>query len=142
MSKRALWTALMVTLLGTGCVSTPTGDSLYEDLGGRPGIDRIAGRFVAGVGANPDIRPFFMNTDLERFHKLFGEHLCEVAGGPCEYSGDDMVQTHIGMNIDEAQFNYVVEILINAMRAEDVPYGVQNRLLARLAPMREDIINR
>lgn len=132
---------LAALVLLAGCANQ-SGRTLYDDLGGRDTIDRIAGRFVAGVGADPEIRPFFMNTNLERFHRLFGEHICEIADGPCEYSGDTMEQVHIGMDINEAQFNYVVEILIDAMNAESIPYTVQNRLLARLAPMRRDIIYR
>lgn len=130
------------TAMLAGCTSQLSKDTLYSDLGGKEKIDRIAGRFVAGIGADPNIRPFFLNSNLERFHRLFGEHICEVAGGPCEYIGDSMEEVHIGMDINEAEFNYVVEILIDAMNAEDVPYTVQNRLLNRLAPMRADIVSR
>lgn len=49
---------------------------------------------------------------------MFWTHLCEVAGGPCTYEGDDMVSTHVGMKISEAHFNRVVDLLIAAMDAE------------------------
>ena len=64
------------------------------------------------------------------------------AGGPCTYDGDDMVNTHIGMNIPEKHFNRVVDLLIAAMDAEQVPHPVQNRLLKRLAPLGGNIIYR
>ena len=132
---KILLLGVALTLI-TACGTKPplAGDSLYSDLGGRETIDRIAGRFVAGVGRDPQIRPFFMNSNLKRFHQQFGDHICEVSGGPCEYTGDSMEQVHIGMDIDSGEFNRVVEILIDAMRAENIPYRVQNRLLARLAP--------
>ncbi len=134
---------VLLALLATSCANAPLdSDDLYRDLGGREGIDRITGRFIAGIGEDPEIRPFFLHSNLERFHRMIGDHLCDVSGGPCDYDGDKMVETHIGMEINEAQFNRVVELLIDAMRAEDIPYPVQNRLLAKLAPLRGDIIYR
>ena len=53
-----------------------------------------------------------------------------------------MVNTHIGMNIPEKHFNRVVDLLIAAMDAEQVPHPVQNRLLKRLAPLGGNIIYR
>jgi hemoglobin len=35
----------------------------------------------------------------------------------------------------------LVEVLQQAMDAQGIAFGVQNRLLARLAPMHRDIVN-
>ena len=70
------------------------------------------------------------------------EQFCVEAGGPCEYTGDSMEESHKGLNISRADFNALVEDLIEAMEAEGVAVPVQNRLLARLAPMRGQIIER
>ena len=43
--------------------------------------------------------------------------------------------------ITRANFNALVEVLQEAMDAQGVPFGVQNRLLSQLAPMHRDIIN-
>ena len=58
------------------------------------------------------------------------------------YSGDSMADVHAGFELTEADFNALVEDLIAAMEAEQLPVIVQNRLLQRLAPMRADIIYR
>ncbi|MEO8011640.1 MAG: hypothetical protein ABI650_08360 [Dokdonella sp.] len=42
----------------------------------------------------------------------------------------------------EAQFNAVVGHLLDAMDARGIPRTAQNRLIARLAPMRGDVIYR
>jgi len=133
---------VLALALAAGCATTSTEDSLYRALGGKESLERVSGRFVARVGEDPRIRPFFLHTNLERFHEMFALHLCQLAGGPCDYDGDSMVDVHIGMDIGEAEFNRVVEILIEVMEAEDIPQTAQNRLLARLAPLREDIIYR
>jgi hemoglobin len=51
-----------------------------------------------------------------------------------------MLQVHQGMNITEADFNRVVELLINAMTKTGIPHRVQNQVLAKFAPMRADMI--
>jgi hemoglobin len=48
---------------------------------------------------------------------------------------------HQDFEIRAADFNALVEVLQAAMDARGVPFAVQNRLLARFAPMHRDIIN-
>ena len=77
---------------------------------------------------------------MQRFREKFAEHLCVVVGGPCAYSGDTMVDIHTGMGITEGDFNAVVEDLMAAMNNAEITIGVQNRVLARLAQLREGVI--
>lgn len=65
-----------------------------------------------------------------------------LSRGPCEYTGDPMHVVHKGLNITERQFNAVVEDLQEAMVRLRLPEPAQNRLLARLAPLRGEIIYR
>ncbi len=124
------------------CQSTAPNATLYDQLGGRLGTEKIADRFVRLVIHDPRTERHFRETNLERFYTKLVEHLCHVSGGGCEYTGDDMLKVHKGMQINQAEFNATVEILQQAMREQQVPLAVQNQLLARLAPLREDIIYR
>ena len=117
-------------------------DNLYSALGGRQGIDNIIGRFIYLLGDEPKVNKHFEKTDLDRFYAKFTEQICQISGGPCEYTGDTMSQSHDGMNITETEFNLLVELLIDAMEGEQIPHPAQNRLLRLLAPMREDILYR
>tara|TARA_R110000772_G_scaffold192602_4_gene303574 strand:- start:419 stop:580 length:162 start_codon:yes stop_codon:yes gene_type:complete len=51
-----------------------------------------------------------------------------------------MIDIHTGMNITENDFNHLVDLLINAMELQGIPHRIQNQLLARLAPLRSNII--
>jgi hemoglobin len=53
-----------------------------------------------------------------------------------------MEDSHKGQNLTPSDFNALVENLQDAMVAEGIPAPVQNRLLARLAPMRGQVIER
>lgn len=136
------WLKLSLLLLAVSVSGCATRDSLYESLGGKPGLERIAARFIANIGEDETIREYFEHSNLDRFYEMFSLHLCSVVEGPCEYMGDEMVATHVGMQITEADFNRVVDLLIDAMEEEGIPHPVQNKLLAKLAPLRSDIIYR
>lgn len=133
----------LIILVMCGCINTrQDGAALYRELGGQSGITAIVDGFLFELSEDRDVLPLFANTDIERFRDKFIEQLCDVSGGPCEYTGDTMRETHRDMQVTRAQFNSVVEDLIRAMEREDVPVGAQNRLLKRLAAMYGDIVYR
>lgn len=137
--------SLMLVLLLAACASPPPppkDDSLYRGLGELPGITRIVEGMLLNAARNPRITHHFDDIDIERLRDKLVEQFCVEAGGPCEYSGDSMEESHKGLNIDRGDFNALVEDLIDAMAAEGVTVPVQNRLLARLAAMRRQIIGR
>ena len=117
-------------------------DTLYAALGGAAGVEALTTQFVREIAADERIRGHYKNTDIGRFHAKVQEQMCQRTGGGCTYTGDDMRRTHGGMNITPTEFNAVVEALMRAMDARELPVGTQNRLLALYAPMREDIIDR
>ncbi|MBU6953795.1 group 1 truncated hemoglobin [Hahella sp. HN01] len=139
-TKAIAITLTAATLHLTGCAGVTQDASLYRALGGEQGIARLVDRFVEEISYSEDIAPFFADTDPDRFREKLSEQLCNISGGPCEYTGDSMRDSHSGMSISEADFNKTVDLLINVMNKEGVPYPTQNRLLKRLAPMRKDII--
>ena len=80
-------------------------------------------------------------VDQDALKKQLVLQFCEVSGGPCRRDGPTMKEAHDGMDITRGDFNALVEVLQDAMDAQGVPFGAQNRLLARLAPMHREIIN-
>lgn len=120
----------------------PQSPALYEQLGGLAGIERIVEGLLINISEDQRIVHHFSETDIERLNEKLIEQICVESGGPCQYSGDSMRDSHAGLDISEADFNALVEDLIAAMEAEGIPVAAQNRLLARLAPMRGDIIYR
>lgn len=139
-------TRVYLPLLLVGLIILPgkllADNSLFKALGGREGVNNIAGRFIYEIGEDAVIREYFAETDLDRFYEKFSEQLCQISGGGCSYSGDTMIESHTNMDVNEADFNRTVDLLINAMEYHHIPHPVQNRLLKQLAPMRADIIYR
>lgn len=128
---------LVVIALG-GCASG--NQSLYDSLGGKETVADIVENFIYEIQYDPTVLPYFEGSDIERFRDKLEEQICAVSNGPCSYTGDTMEQVHAGMAISEQDFNRTVDLLINAMDKAGVPHRLQNELLARLAPMREDML--
>lgn len=114
---------------------------LYDELGQQQGISQLMESFVLEIAADERIIHHFENVDIDRFHRMLSEHICELSGGPCEYMGESMVTVHTGMNISRAEFNAVVEHLMTAMDEQQLPVSTQNRLLAILAAFHKEVIH-
>lgn len=120
--------------------SAATDDALFRDLGGRAGIAALVEGFIRELAADDDLRPRFRDVNIARFQRKLEEQLCAETDGGCTYTGDDMRRAHAGLDITRAEFNGVVEALARAMDAQDLPVGVQNRVLALHAPKRDDVL--
>lgn len=128
-------------LLALGCSQTPS-QSLYQQLGEEVGIAAITDGLLHQIEHDPLIVGHFRDTDIPRFRRLLIEQLCELSGGPCQYSGATMEESHTGLHLTTRDFDRLVNHLITAMQQQKVPYGAQNRLLAMLAPMYPEVIDR
>jgi hemoglobin len=140
MLKRLLIAAVMVAALcGSGARAD---DSLYHDLGERENIVKFVDIATNNWLTDERIKDTFDNLNIERFKGRLVDQLCEITGGPCKYKGRNMYLSHKGLHLDTAQFNALVEGLQDGMDSAGVPFRVQNRLLALLAPMKRDIVTR
>lgn len=134
---------LIAVLLAVGSLhALAADDALYGDLGGAAGIRRIVADLLPAVQADARIKASFDGVDLENLAAKLEEQFCDVSGGPCKYTGKDMRTIHEDLALNQAHFNALVEDLQSAMDRNGVPSRVQNRLLARLAPMQRDVVTK
>ena len=138
---------LLIAGLVAGAISMSTGaaeagKSLYERLGGRPAIVAVVDDFVANVAADKRINGFFAKTDATSFKAKLVDQLCAGTGGPCVYTGKDMKTAHQGRGIHEEHFAALVEDLDRTLAKFKVPAREQKELLAILAPMKPDIVEK
>ncbi|MBU1289470.1 MAG: group 1 truncated hemoglobin, partial [Alphaproteobacteria bacterium] len=102
----------------------------------------IVDDLVDRVIVDPRIEGIFRASDLVRLRRTLKEQFCYLLGGPCDYTGRDMVEAHKDQGITMREFNALVESLQLAMDTEGVPFAMQNRLIAKLAPMQRDVVTR
>lgn len=130
----------LVVVLSACAQQPPKDDSLYRDLGAMPGITRIVEGMLLNIARDQRIVEHFRRVNIQRLRNKLIEQFCVEAGGPCTYTGDSMAESHKGQNLSRSDFNALVEDLLAAMDKEGIAVPVQNRLIARLAVMRGEVI--
>jgi len=131
--------AVAVTLAACQTMMAPQ-KSLYDRLGGQPAITAVVDDFVGNVAGDGRINGFFARTDIARLKRLLVEQICQATGGPCTYTGRDMVTAHKGMNITDAQFNALVEDLVKSLDKFKVPEKEKDELLGALGGLKPQIV--
>jgi hemoglobin len=129
-----LLTATAVAWAGGG------GPTLYDRIGGEAKLRATVHEFVLIMESDDRINFTFANTDLKKFEQLLFEQICNLTDGGCKYTGRDMYTSHAKLNITNAQFNALAEDLYEAFDRVHVPYRLQNKVVALLAPMQTDIV--
>jgi hemoglobin len=116
--------------------------TLYESMGGETVLRSAVDHFADNVQSDDRINFTFAEADMSKFKKLIFEQFCNLSGGPCKYTGRDMRTAHAKMNINNAEFNALAEDLYIALDQAGVPYRLQNKLMALLAPMQHQIVKK
>jgi hemoglobin len=124
-----------------GAASSAHAATLYEQLGGMERISRFTATMIDLSVADPRTAEKFDNSNLDRLKRVIAQHLCTVADGPCTYTRS-LRGSHVQLELTQRHFYAVVENLQTAMDREGIPFRVQNRLLARLAPMIREVVTR
>lgn len=147
LSKQTFRRFVISSAIGMACLQScafaqSINDSLYQDLGQKAGIAKIVQDFLGALAEDGRIKQRFAEADLERLGFMLTDQFCELSGGPCKYSGKDMLSTHAGMNIRNAEFNALAEDLQLALDKNHIPSQTQNRLIAKLAPMQRVVVGK
>jgi hemoglobin len=116
--------------------------TLYQRLGGMPAITAVVDDFVGNVARDRRINRFFAKTNIPRLKFLLVQQICQASGGPCIYTGRDMKSAHRGMGVSGGHFNALVQDLGKSLNKFKVPAREQKELVAALAPLQKDIVER
>jgi hemoglobin len=115
-------------------------ETLFAQIGGEPKLRATIDTMVEVMLVDKRINFTFAETDLAKFKGLLYDQICELTGGPCKYTGRDMKTSHEKINSTNEMFNALAEDLYIAFEKHGVPYRVQNKVMALLAPMQPQIV--
>lgn len=114
--------------------------TLYERLGGSEGITAIANDLVDLHMRNPRIAPRFAASDAAALKNAAATFFIAGSGGPDVYKGKDMLPTHRGMNIDDAEFIAVLDDAMKALEKNGVGQREKEEVLYILYSMKGDVV--
>ena len=123
--------------------ATPfAGNAMWRAFHESAGVERIVDMLVRRSTEDHRISDIFKGQDLIRLRRTLNEQFCYILNGGCDYSGRAMKPAHKDLGIQQADLAALVENLQWAMRKEGVNFRAQNRFLAKLAPMKRDVVER
>ncbi len=117
-------------------------ESLYERLGGTPGITSIANDIVENHLVNPAVSARFQNMKMtpDELKHAAATFFIMGTGGPEVYKGEDMLSAHKGMNISALEFMAVLDDALAALTKNDIGQREQEEVLFVLYSMRADVV--
>jgi hemoglobin len=117
--------------------------SLYQRLGGYDAIAAVTDDFIARLATDKSLSRFFVGhsqDSVKRIRQHVVDQLCAATGGPCLYTGRDMVTAHKGMGISKADWNAAVAHLVATLDKFKVPAAEKAEVLAAVGSMEKDIV--
>lgn len=120
--------------------------SLYERLGGKPGVENLVGDIVAAHMNNAVISKRFLpyKDDPARL-AVVQNHLARFleagSGGPQEYTGRCMVDAHRGMNISATEYMAAIDDIMEVLVRHDIDEQTQKDVLAITYSLKDEIVH-
>jgi hemoglobin len=117
--------------------------SLYERLGGYDAITGFVENLLPRLQSDSLLGRFWENRGsdgVEREKQLLIDYLSANAGGPVYYTGRDMKVSHVGMNINEADWAAFFGHAGAAMEALSVPQQECDDIVAFVSGLKDDIV--
>ncbi|WP_108818706.1 group I truncated hemoglobin [Pseudovibrio sp. Alg231-02] len=117
--------------------------TLYERLGGYDAISAVVNNLLPRLQSDELLGRFWQNRGddgIAREKQLLIDYLANSAGGPLYYTGRDMVITHTGMGITEADWDVFLAHLKTTLEAFSLPEAEFNDTVGFVSSLKEEIL--
>lgn len=152
--NKRFWTALgFVATLVAGSQTAaaqsgggPKPPSLYDRLGGLAPITVVVSDFIdalvpdAVLNANPAIDAARKRVPAPYLKYHVTAMVCQATGGPCQYHGRGMKESHAHLNIGERDWDRMVTLFKGVLTRHKVPEKETQELLAIVGSVKPDIV--
>ncbi|MGI9381348.1 MAG: group I truncated hemoglobin [Methyloligellaceae bacterium] len=104
--------------------------TLYERYGGFSTISRLVMAFYDNLLESDQIADYFEDVDMRRLIDHQTKFVASLMGGPASYSNEALKNVHARLNIDNASFSEMANILRKTMvdfnmEKEDIDHVIQ-----------------
>lgn len=144
--KRAAW-AVCLTVFA--CLATTVAaqsqKSLYDRLGGQPAVTAVASGLVDQILIDNRVNKWFAHAaaspeNTAAYKAKLAQFLCTSVGGPCKYTGLDMMAAHKGRGVTNEAFAAVAEDLTVVLDHLQVPEPEKNEVLKLVGSLKPAIV--
>ena len=138
--------AVAVLLTGVSFAQTAKSEkSLYDRLGGKPAVDAVANGLVDRILADKRINKWFAHAasspeNTKAYKAKLADFICVSVGGPCKYTGMDMVTAHKGRGVTSEAFDAVAEDLSAQLDQLKVPAKEKKEVMDLVGSLKKSIV--
>jgi len=120
--------------------------SLYDRLGGLMPISVVVNDFIDAIVPDPFLNK---NPAIDEARKRVPSSylkyqvttlVCQTTGGPCQYVGRSMKESHAHLNISEGEWDRMIVIFKEVLNKHQVPMTEQKGLLDIIDSTKADIV--
>lgn len=144
-----LGVALMLVNVLTAAAQQPAAQkepSLYERLGGLMPISVVVSDFIDALVPDPvlnnnpaiDAARQRVPSPYLKYHVT--AMVCQAAGGPCQYHGRGMYESHVHLNITESEWQRMLTIFKEILVRHQVPPRETQELLDIVGSTKDSIV--
>jgi hemoglobin len=133
--------------LAHGLRAADAGLSLYRRLGGQPAVQAVASGLVDRILLDDRVNKWFAHAasspaNAAAYKAKLSDFICQNTGGPCKYTGADMVSAHKGRGVTGEAFDAVVQDLVAVLDKLKVPGKEKAEVLGILGPLKTSIVQK
>lgn len=120
--------------------------SLYERLGGLMPISVVVSDFIdvlvpdPVLNANPSIDAARKRVPAPYLKYHVTAMVCQATGGPCQYHGRGMYESHVHLNITETEWDRMLTLFKEILARHQVPPKETQELLEIVNTTKSDIV--
>ena len=117
--------------------------ALYKRLGGYDAIAAAVDDLLQRLHSDPQLGGYWKGTSSDshrRDRQLIVDFMVEAAGGPAFYTGRDMKTSHIGLGINDDDWQVFMSHAAATLDTFAVPTKEKDEVLAFLTSFKGDII--
>jgi hemoglobin len=113
--------------------------TLYERVGGEQVIAELIHRFYDRVVADPELKPFFKDSSIDKLRRMQREFFSAALDGPITYTGKPLGHIHHGRGITKHHFALYVGHLLETLQGLEIDEQDIQDIISRINTYAEEI---
>ena len=114
--------------------------TLYEKIGGRPGIEKLVQKFYSRVLLDKKLAPFFSNSEIAKLEKMQVAFFSVALGGAETESMISLRESHAGRGIRREHLTRFTELLLETLAEIGIEEQDARRVYERIATYADEIL--
>ena len=113
--------------------------TLFERVGGEQAIAELIHDFYDRVLTDPELKPFFKHTSIDKLRRMQHEFFSAALDGPINYTGRPLSHVHHGRGITKHHFALYVNHLLDTLRDCGINDQDVNEIIGRINTYADEI---